>query len=63
MTKPVTAPEPHEQPRTDPNSARRTLGAVEPEQSEPQDEDLGIEIDNAIERPRDGHPGERGKTN
>jgi hypothetical protein len=63
MAKDVQTPAPQKAPHGDPNPSRRTLGKAEPEHSQPEDEDLGIEIDNAIERPREGQPGERGKAN
>ncbi len=61
MAKDVQTPAPQSEPRIDPS--RRVLGKAAPELPQPEEEDLGIEIDNAIERPREGQPGERGKTN
>ncbi len=55
---------PRHEPQTDPNPSRRVIGEVMPEQPQPEEEDVGIEIDNAIERPREGQPGQRsGKAN
>jgi hypothetical protein len=60
MTKDARAPEPRNEPKTDPHPTRRVLGTVRPERPRPQDEDEGIEIDNAIERPQEGQPGQPG---
>ncbi len=49
-----------------PNQDRREFGVASPERPHPTDpagdtpEQEGIEIDNAIERPKEGQPGQRG---
>ena len=55
MAEDISVPEPRNEPKTDPHERRRKLGVAEPEIAEarPDTEQLGIEIDNAIERPRD----------
>ncbi|MFZ2030407.1 MAG: hypothetical protein WAU68_08885 [Vitreimonas sp.] len=55
-------PEPHNEPKTDPHERRRRLGVTEPEiaDAQPDTEQLGIEINNAIERPQEGQPAQPG---
>ncbi len=55
MPQDIGVPEPRKEPKTDPHERRRELGVAEPEgaDAQPDTEQLGIEIDNAIERPQD----------